>query len=638
MRKMRSMAGLRMLLASLACCMLLLSAIACGAQVAGSAGADDSRLPAESIFDRHRLWEAHIRISAEAWKRMQPEQAQPAARGMLGNLLRGLSGAAPATRLANAEYERRTPNHFGMEYTYVRGVFEFNGEIHTDVGIRFKGASSYSTARQSLKRPLKIDFNRFIDDQEFHGLQQINLHNNACDPSQIREALSYWAFREAGIPAPRTSFVLLYLTVEGEHDRVCLGVYTLVEEVDRRFLKSRFGTKDGLLIKPEAGQLPYRGDDWSQYFGFQPRTDGNEEEIRRIIELARIIHRESGEGFSEKIDQVVDVDQFLQYVAVNGMIANLDSILAIDHNFYLYAPPDRAKIVWLPWDMNLTWGAYQRLGGWDELMELSIRKPWAGSKPLLDKVLAVDEWREAYMAHVGRLTRTALNAERVRAEVDAMEVAVRDADCRAAGAILGGNPSDLPWTPSWKKPPSPGVFAERRWTSLDEQLGNQADAADIAYVPRFRTGGLQRGSRPHVPAPPGVAEAVFAAIDANGDGRLGRDELTEAALALLFAPADAAGMLTIRQADVVSVFEKLKLPERQNERTRGRRSTRPANAPASLASTLLYEADRNLDGQITRPELCATVARLLHENDMDDDGQLDSTELAGGLGRFLTGW
>ena len=43
--------------------------------------------------------------------------------------------------------------------------------------------------------------------------------------------------------------VLLYLTVEGRFDRECLGVYTLVEEVNNGWLKSRFGGSGGSLMK-----------------------------------------------------------------------------------------------------------------------------------------------------------------------------------------------------------------------------------------------------------------------------------------------------------------------------------------------------------------------------------------------------
>lgn len=624
-------------MAQLGWAMAVCAAVACA--VAGAPAAQ--QLPAEDVFDRHRLWEAHIRVSADAWNRMPPVRNAPGSRspGLLGALARSFSAKTtqPASQPADRLWERLSPNHYGQEYTYVRGVFEFGGEVHRDVGIRFKGVSSYSTTWNSLKRPYKIDFDRFVDGQRFHGLQQINLHNNACDPSQIREALSYWAFREAGVPAPRTSFVLLYLTVEGVHDRACLGVYTLVEEVDKRFLELRFGTKKGLLLKPEAGQLPYMGDNWASYRAFQPQTDGTEDEIRRAIELARIIHRESGEAFRAKIAAVMDVDEFLRYVAVNAFTANLDSILAIDHNFHLYVPPNGGRIVWVPWDLNLSWGAYQRLGGWDELMALSVQKPWAGQKPLLDKVMAVSEWREAFIAHQRRLTAGPLNAQRVQAEVLAMELAVQDAECRAGGAIAGGNPPDVAWTPSWKKPPSPAVFAEGRWASLRAQLEGRPADETLAYVPRFRTGGLQQGMRPRRATESSLATTAFAAADVNRSGGVDRAELGKAVVRLLFSAASATQPIRISQADLQKALDGLPVPRPTTEPARGPRSGRRWDARPNPAGTILYEADRDLDGWLTRPELLAAIARFLHEYDADNDGALSPAEFADALGRFVPG-
>ena len=82
------------------------------------------------------------------------------------------------------------------------------------------------------KRPFKIDFDRFVDGQKFHGMQQLNLHNNVMDPTHVRQALSYRVFEAAGIASPRTAFAEVSLTIDGECDHEPLGLYTLVEEVD----------------------------------------------------------------------------------------------------------------------------------------------------------------------------------------------------------------------------------------------------------------------------------------------------------------------------------------------------------------------------------------------------------------------
>src|SRR5262249_27047726 len=147
---------------------------------------------------------------------------------------------------------------------YVKASFECDGQQLGSVAVRFKGNASYDSYENSLKRPLKIDFNRFIQGQKFARQDTINLSNNAFDQSQLREALSYEVYRRAGVPAPRTAFANVYLTVDGRYNRQFIGLFTIVEEPDNKsFLKAHFGNSNGLMLKPEGIRgLPYMGENW----------------------------------------------------------------------------------------------------------------------------------------------------------------------------------------------------------------------------------------------------------------------------------------------------------------------------------------------------------------------------------------
>ena len=46
-------------------------------------------------------------------------------------------------------------------YAYVLCDMEFDGKRVADVGLRFKGNSSYSVSSTTLRRPMKLDFDRF---------------------------------------------------------------------------------------------------------------------------------------------------------------------------------------------------------------------------------------------------------------------------------------------------------------------------------------------------------------------------------------------------------------------------------------------------------------------------------------------
>jgi spore coat protein CotH len=139
-----------------------------------------------------------------------------------------------------------------FEFEYVHGQLDIAGTKFKDVGVRFKGNSSYNAAALGLKRPFKIDFNHYLEDQTWQGFKKISLANNMADPSQMRETLAYQLFHEAGVPAPRTAFVQLSLSVAGKYDKEFVGLYTMIECVDKNFLKDRFASSKGLLLKPAS--------------------------------------------------------------------------------------------------------------------------------------------------------------------------------------------------------------------------------------------------------------------------------------------------------------------------------------------------------------------------------------------------
>src|SRR5207249_6590408 len=119
-----------------------------------------------------------------------------------------------------------------------------------------------------LRRNLKIDIDRYHKGQAFHGMKMITLNSGAADPTRYREALAYPLYQAAGVPAPRTAFAQVALSVPGKYDKEFVGLFTFVENIDKAFLKDRFGDGGGLLLKPEpkgfSQQKPfdYVGDDW----------------------------------------------------------------------------------------------------------------------------------------------------------------------------------------------------------------------------------------------------------------------------------------------------------------------------------------------------------------------------------------
>ena len=241
------------------------------------------------------------------------------------------------------------PGSFGFDFDYVKADVEFEGEFFRDVGLRFKGNGTYMMSAQSRKRPMKIDFNRYEKKQRFHGLQQLNLHNDVMDPSHLRQALAYPIFQDAGIASPRTAFAEVTLTIDGECDHESLGLFTLVEEVDNEFLKRHYDAAKGLLLKPEGTQgLEYKGEDWKDYAWYEPKSEPSDAEQQKLIALTRLIHQADDVEFRRNVGALLNLEEFAAFLAVNTLLSNMDSFLTQVHNYYLYLPSSAGKLPGMP--------------------------------------------------------------------------------------------------------------------------------------------------------------------------------------------------------------------------------------------------------------------------------------------------
>src|SRR5262245_30482005 len=202
----------------------------------------DGRSSRQDVFETGKVWNVHIVVPAVEYEAMQPRQGQTFL-GMLG------IGGRKKTDKPEREVHRNT---FGMDLPWATAAVTFDGETFPDVGIRYKGNGTIGDASRTIKKSFKIDLDHLGGTARFRGLKTINLHCGVADPSKCREALGYGLYRAAGVPASLTVLAEVRLTVPGKYDHELLCLYTVVEQVDKPFLREHFGTDKGLLMKPEG--------------------------------------------------------------------------------------------------------------------------------------------------------------------------------------------------------------------------------------------------------------------------------------------------------------------------------------------------------------------------------------------------
>jgi putative membrane-bound dehydrogenase-like protein len=500
----RSLAGA----AALACAACLLSWALLGLRVTTCPAADGKEAPGKDVFGTTRVWAVHLEIPAKEYEAMQP----PA-----GGF--GFPGAPPAppVRKDKRDGER---NLFGTEFPWAQGDLSVEGRTHKNVAVRYAGDITYFASSQSLKRPLKIAFDKF-GDQQFHGIRALHLHAMALDPAKGREAVAYAVFRAAGVPAPRTAFAEVTLTVPGKYDRQYLGLYAVVEDVDKPFLESRFGTDKGLLMKPfQVRSAEYLGDDWDRYKGqYRPQSDATKEQARRVVEFAKLVHQANDDEFRKRIDSYLDVEEFLRFLAANALTSNLESSVALGHNYFLYLHPGTDKFIFLPGDLEFSLSNFLLMGTADQLMDLSLTHPYPGENKLVERLLAIPAVNEKYRGLLEELSEKAFTRERLAKEIEAVERVTKEPlakEKKAAAARRETPPAFGP--PGAEAPQAPDLktFAERRTASVAAQLAGKGKG----YVPAgFAFGPPPAPNRPidertfrdTVQAPAGFDVSLFAA-------------------------------------------------------------------------------------------------------------------------------
>jgi len=245
---------------------------------------------------------------------------------------------------------------------YVPAQMYHNGKQWYDVGLRYKGNSSLRDAYQngSGKLPFRIEMNHFenenvnINGQTFYGFTQLSLSSNYKDDSYIHEKVAADVFRSYGVPAPQTAFYRIY--VDFGDGPTYFGLYTMVEVVfDTPMLNAHFGSSVGNCYKPDGDGAKFNDISavTEEYFPNKNNEGASLDDISQFVSALLDDTRTSNPTqWRSNLENTLDMDQFLKWLAVNTTIQNWDTYGKMTHNFYFYNDPSSNKFVWIPWDNN----------------------------------------------------------------------------------------------------------------------------------------------------------------------------------------------------------------------------------------------------------------------------------------------
>ena len=257
------------------------------------------------------------------------------------------------------------------------------------------------------------------DDREFMGLEKIFFRYNRDDPSYQRELLAHDILNSYGIPLSRVAHANIELVINGDGDyfgktlpiTYNMGVFQMVEQVDKPFLKRFFG-KNGFLFKIGGGDLagsaeinplcvfyeesdkyidkdfcqigveksdPESREEWlgsanylnpsfvnsdindggeeSQFKPYKPNYDLKSK--KKSIDEGRILLQDfirfvqTNPSASTLSDQF-DIDGFIKAQAAEIVIGAVDHYVRVANNYYLYFNPLTEKWIYMPNDFDFT--------------------------------------------------------------------------------------------------------------------------------------------------------------------------------------------------------------------------------------------------------------------------------------------
>jgi len=243
--------------------------------------------------------------------------------------------------------------------TYYAADMQWREVVIPQVGVRSRGSGS----RNPKKPGLKVDFGRYLDDQTAFGLKSIVLANAIQDPSMIAQRVGLGMFAKMGMPASRVVHARLFV------NRNYIGVYELIEPVDKTFLARVFG-KDETGKTENGGYLyeyHWKSDYPWDYLGpnlniyaelFEPKTHESDAPVPLYGPLETMFKRlnqSSDSQFEREMGELLDLGQFVRHIAVENFIAEHDGFLGNwgPNNFYLYRFQGRTVSQLLPWDKDL---------------------------------------------------------------------------------------------------------------------------------------------------------------------------------------------------------------------------------------------------------------------------------------------
>lgn len=290
----------------------------------------------------------------------------------------------------------------GVEGYLKADSVRINGTKFPDVGVKYKGNSSYDSS--FAKNPYTIKLDKYVS-QNYQGIKSIKLANCYDDPSMIREVMSYHMLSNY-MHCPRSNFTQVYV------NNVYKGVYSNDEDVTKPFVLSHFYSSGNTFIKcspllaspANKANLKYVDTYTTSYTSNYEMESSAASGWTDLIALC-----DSVTNKPSNIASVIDIDRAIWMLAFNNALVNLDSYSGVfAQNYFLYKD-NTGHYNPIMWDMNMSLGGFNFSGspgngmGTMTLANMQQLVPdyhaTHADWPLIKAIMSNAMYKRMYMAH-----------------------------------------------------------------------------------------------------------------------------------------------------------------------------------------------------------------------------------------------
>lgn len=322
---------------------------------------------------------------------------------------------------SQADYWQQLKNNY-QSHTDLPALLVVDGDTFPNVGVRFKGQTSYSQTQNSEKKSFNITLDYSDPNQDLNGYTTINLNNCFEDASFMRE-VSYLHQIRKHVPAAKACYVQLF--INGTN----WGMYPNVQQLNREYAKDWFFSNNGTMWRADrpsgsggaggpgwgdgTAALNFLGTDtatYKQYYTLKSTDKTNPWDD--LVQVCEVLNDTPLSELESSVSQYLDLDRTLWFLASEIAFSDDDSyVFKGKMDYYLYWDPETLRMTPLEFDGNsvmksnaTNWGVFYN--------ETKV------NYPLLNRLLAVPAIRQRYLAHMRTLVQDEMDATTFGALVD----------------------------------------------------------------------------------------------------------------------------------------------------------------------------------------------------------------------------